>query len=88
MTDTPSARLTAARRKAEQLRAQAAAIEARVKADERKAEARRLIVIGATVLRAGTTGWPFQSAEALKEWLDGHVTRPQDRRALGLNPRD
>ncbi len=55
---------------------------------ERKRDTRQKIVIGGTVLAAvDHEGVPSLTTRAeLLSWLDGQLSRPQDRRAFDLTP--
>lgn len=90
---TADGRIEALRRKRSQIDARLALLAAREKAEARKRDARRKIIVGAAVLaHAGLD--PFFRV-ALRELLRRAVTRPIDRAAIldllagsgGSNPR-
>jgi hypothetical protein len=73
-------RLAALKKRQDQLKAQIAAIEAREKADERKKDARRKIVIGAAVMAHAAIDPEF--ARELRRVLRLAVTRDFDKAAI------
>jgi hypothetical protein len=68
------------------LRVERERLLARASHAERRRETRRKIVIGGTVLAALADGGvpPLQTAEDLQRWLDGRLSRPQDRAVCAL----
>jgi len=73
-------RLAALKKRQDQLRAQIAAIEARERAEERKKDARRKIVIGAAVMAHAAIDPEF--ARELRRVLRLAVTRDFDKAAI------
>jgi len=81
--DTLEARLA-------KLRAHKARLEARQRASasrrERKDDARRKILLGAILQQKVAEG--ALSSETLRHWLDGALTRTDDRALFGLPPHE
>jgi len=79
-------RLQAIDERLARLRAEKERLVARANQTERRRQTRRKIVLGGTVLAAveheGVPALPTK-AELLR-WLEGQLTRPQDRSAFGL----
>jgi hypothetical protein len=80
-------RIEALEAKLKQLKVRQQRIEARAKAlasrQERRADTRRKILVGAVVLAKIDQG--VFEASVLRGWLDGALTRPDDRALFGLN---
>ena len=70
------------------LRAARERLSAQASRTERKRDTRQKIVLGGTVLAAVEhEGVPSLKTRAeLLRWLDGRLSRPQDRRAFDLGP--
>ena len=75
-------RKTPEERKESQLKARIQKKQAEVSAKKRKQDTRRKIIAGAVALEHMAHDNEF--AEKLSELLDNHVTRPEDRKLLGL----
>lgn len=79
-------RLSALEQKRAQLDAQIKALKARERQQVRKDETRRKILVGALAREHATTFPDSDFAAVLNGLLNEHVTRPQDRNLLGLDP--
>ncbi len=85
MAKTDTEKLAEVQARIEALKARAAKIEGRQKAQERKAETRRKVLAGAMILHHR------QTDEKARSWvdrkLDEFLERDQDRALFGLSPR-
>jgi large subunit ribosomal protein L7/L12 len=83
-SDDPDAKLTALDDKIARLKARKQKLLNRRKAEERKRDSQRKIVIGGTLMKHAELNPEFHA----EMWriLDAHVDRPYDRELLGLAP--
>lgn len=79
---TPEEQLAELQAKESQLKARIQKKRAEVTAKRRKQDTRRKIIAGAVALEHMAHDKEF--ADKLAELLDNHVTRPEDRKLLGL----
>jgi hypothetical protein len=75
----PADKLTGLREKMKQLAAQAAALEARQKEADRKADTRRKVIAGALAIEHMEANAPSEFGKVMLRLLDEYVTRPADR---------
>lgn len=78
-------RLDRLKAKKDQLNAQIQALEAAENARERKRATRRKILVGAYYIEQTNTD---AEQEAMRQRMDGYLTRDSDRTLFGLAPRD
>lgn len=71
--------------KKKQLESQIAAVKQREKAEERKKDTRRKILVGSVLMRMVEQG--ELEHDKLQKMLDRHLSRAQDRALFGLPPR-
>ena len=71
--------------KKKQLEAQIAVVKQREKAEERKKDTRRKILVGSVLMRMVEQG--ELEHDKLQKMLDRHLSRAQDRALFGLPPR-
>jgi hypothetical protein len=84
----PTDKLASLHEKMRQLQAQAAAIEARQKEQDRKNDTRRKVIAGALALEHATANADSGFAATLNRLLNEYVKRPSDRALFPDLPED
>ena len=86
MRRTPEERISELEKQRDQINARLQKERAKISAQKRKDDTRRKIIVGAALL----THAEHDTSVKAQLWriLDQHVTHPQDRTLLGLQPKD
>ncbi len=88
MTSKPPSPLDKLLEKRAQLDARIQTTKARLRQQERKADTRRKIIVGALAIEHADIGHDPEFSATLYRLLNRYVTRPGDRTLLDLPPRD
>ena len=86
MRRTPEERISELEKQRDQINARLLKERAKVSAQKRKDDTRRKIIVGAAMLAHAEHDAAVKAQ--MGRILDQHVTRPQDRVLLGLQPKD